>query len=330
VSDALTSLLASARTLPFEELVVRLEQRLGPAARVGGDAGSDRARIRFRHDPALCFHESDVVEARLVPEERGGLRVDVTTSFLGLTGAVSPLPPLWIEALARDDDGSAVEGALLDIFHDRILRLLYRGLRERDVTDLQGGHAFIETCSLLLGGLLPSHAERLTGLGRADLMRLAPLLVAGAPSAQRLALAVRTVLEDVLEGASVQVREWTGGYVRLEPAHRARLGHGMRLGGNTLLGARLAAPASAITLEIGPLCPLACARLGPGEALHVRLRAVIALFAPETVQVAVRLQPRSGSAARLGGTARPRLGRGTWLGRGARPAPLRFTFGEHA
>jgi predicted component of type VI protein secretion system len=113
--------LAEARRLPFVVLV-RWLQRLLHADAEGGARGTVHTRagttqpgghagpeaVRFRHDPSLGFHDADVVEATLVEPTDAPPFVQLTTSFCGLTGAASPLPPGLVEHLCRDDNDENV------------------------------------------------------------------------------------------------------------------------------------------------------------------------------------------------------------------------------
>ncbi len=323
-SPALEQVVAQAERLPFVVLVSWLERLLGGSAEVGGPGPFQDEPVRFRHEPSLAFHSADVAGARL---RRGGasrVHVELTTTFAGLTGAASPLPPLLLEGLARADDDDALERDFLDLFHHRFLGLLYRGLLKFDLPRgfaRQGPRRALDWL-LLLGGLAPANAERVSGLPRGQLFRLAPLLVSYPANAERLAVALRVVLEDVLGEAEVQVAEMRGGYVDIDPSARARLGVDLRLGLSSALGGRAPAPASEIGVLISPLTPEACASLSPGGERFPVLNAVVLLFTPESVRVVIELTPVGTLGARLG-RENARLGRHAWLG-GGRAVPVRF------
>jgi predicted component of type VI protein secretion system len=173
-----------------------------------------------------------------------------------------------------------------------------------------------------LAGILPERRQ-VTGLPTASLLRLSPLLIAHPKNAERLEIALRDVLRDILGGARVRVEQLTGGYARLDDASRCRLGVDARLGRNTTLGRRVRAPASRVRVALGPLPPAACARLSPGGDGEKKLVAVCELFAPAEIDVEVELLPTAALPARLGGQAPARLGR-SWLRSRRRAAPMRF------
>lgn len=326
MSDAaLERVLQRAERLPFVVLVGWLERLSHGKPALGGSGPYREEPVRFRHDPALGFHARDISSAERVEGPDGSAHVALQTTFAGLTGAASPLPALLLEGMARDDDDELLQREFLDLFHHRLLSLLYRGLLKFDLPrTMQGdGRAPALTWLLALGGLLPAHAERIAGLPQDVLMRLAPLLVTYPPNAERLAVAVRFAFEDLLEGAVVHVDQMRGGYVDIDPSSRARLGIDLRLGRSTTLGRRAPAPASAIVLQIAPLSPGACGRVAPGGDRYEELSALTLLLCPETVQLNVELTPSHTPPSRLR-TESAILGRNAWLGGRGRPLPVRF------
>ena len=116
-----------ARGIPFVTLVEHLERRLSTQP-VGATGLLRNELLRFRHDPELVFHTSDVASMRLGP----GGRIVLTSTFLGATGAVSPLATFFTEDILRDraQDGSSL-GAFYDLFHHRLLALAPRTPAER-------------------------------------------------------------------------------------------------------------------------------------------------------------------------------------------------------
>jgi type VI secretion system protein ImpH len=320
--------------LPFVVLVRWLERLFradatgaapGPVQRQAGSrAGSEP--VRFRHDPGFGFHSADIVEATLVEPADAPCYVELTTSFCGLTGAVSPLPPGLVEHLGRDDnDDNAVQRAFLDLFHHRLLGLFFRGLLKCDLArgSEPDGRGRTLDWVLLMAGLAPLHAERLTGLSRPQLLSLAPLLVTYPHNVERIAVALRFILHDVLGGAELHILQLRGTLAEIEPGSRVRLGIDLRLGQTSTLGQRAPAPSSELVVHIMPLPPEACARLRPGGDRFAELSAVAGLFCPETIRVSVELTPTNTPPARLGARG-ARLGRDAWLPDRGRPHPICF------
>lgn len=313
--DALSRVLEHAERLPFVVLVTWLQRLLTAQQPVGTDWPGRVESVRFCHDPDLRFHNADVVRAILVEPAAAPSFVQLTTTFAGLTGAASPLPPALIERLCRDDDDeSVVQREFLDLFHHRLLGLFYRGRIKFDLprSTSPTGRGRILDWVLLLSGFAPEHAERLTHLSRAQLLRLSPLLVCYPANGERIVVALRFVLADLLQGARVHIVELRGGFSAIEPSSRVRLGVDVRLGQTSTLGARAPSPAQQLTIQLGPLSADACARLCPGGDRHHEFAAVATLFSPETVRLEVELTPSTTPRTQLGATD-ALLGRATWL-----------------
>jgi type VI secretion system protein ImpH len=332
--SALERVLARAERLPFLVLVNLLDRLSGAPARVGGRGPFLAEAVRFRHDPSLVFHTRDVGRVMLVQEPDRPARVDIETTFLGLTGAVSPLPLFLTEELAHADEDGALQRDFLDLFHHRLLGLLYRGLMTYQHARSLAPDArdTVSSWILLLSGFDPEHAARRAGLEPGWLLRWAPLFTTYPRNAERLELALRDALGRALTGvefcsradpraSTIDVQCFAGRPVQLEDDERPRLGVGMRLGRDSVLGRHVPAPASRVRVSLGPLTAETCARLAPDGDLSETLSVVSRLFVPDQVEVEFELRPAAAPGARLGTNAR--LGR-AWLGSSTRATPLRF------
>ena len=130
----------------FIPLVALLERLLGGDVRIGADGPLVQEKLRFRHDHTLTFSTADVSLLRFEVDSGGaasweepgsahakdGIKAHITSTFLGLSGAVSPLPTYMAEEVAHDDDGTPVLRNFLDIFHHRFLSLIYRAVTRFD------------------------------------------------------------------------------------------------------------------------------------------------------------------------------------------------------
>jgi type VI secretion system protein ImpH len=116
---------ARARRIPFVTLVEHLERLVVGSVPVGARGPVADEIVRFSHDPSLVFHSSDIASMRVE-----GTRVALTTTFLGATGAVSPLASFFTEdVLHADSQDQNILAAFYDVFHHRLLSLLYRALQ---------------------------------------------------------------------------------------------------------------------------------------------------------------------------------------------------------
>lgn len=326
-ASVLERVLARAHRLPFVTLVFLLERLIGGKALIGGRGPFYDEPVRFRHDPSLIFHTQDVSSVKVVQEPGRQPYVDIETTFVGLTGATSPLPLFLTEELASQDDEGVLQREMLDLFHHRLIGLLYRGLMKFDYprSFAEGAKDDTSRRVLALGGMADiakdGAADR---LGGGFLMRFAPLLATYPANADRLEIAIRDALGHVLGGAPVRVTPLAGRWVLLEEEERPRLGRSLRLGRESVLGRRVPAPASRVRVCLGPLSPNACARLAVGGDQAGVLADVIRLMVPPSIDVEVELQPSIALGARLGRSGGARLGLNTWLSSNQRAAPLRF------
>jgi len=307
----------------FFQAVRLLQRRLPPGGtRVGREGPPAREAVRFLARLGLNFPASAV--HRLEPMDRADGPAAMTVNFLGLTGPSGVLPYVYTELLrARARAGESGPAAFLDLINHRLISLFYRAWEkhrvaldaERGEDDRFAGHVFA-----LMGLGLPSHRERHTFPDRV-LLKYAGFFA----QQRRPAVVLEGLLRDH-SGLPVEVVQFSGRWLTLDPADRSTLGG--RTGQNALgvslvLGARVWDEAGQIRLRLGPLSyaefrdhlpdgpgfrPLIeLARLFVGAGFNLDVQLVIK--AAEVPRC--RLSSRTGSGARLG--------RDAWM-LGRRPA----------
>lgn len=259
-----------------------------------------REQLRVEHDPSADFHPGDLADIRAAANGD----IILQTTFLGLTGTVSPLSGDLVEVARR----SPVVREILDVIHTRLLTLLHRGLTSIDYArSCRGDHSDPISQHLLaladrLGPALRSH-ERL---------RILPLLPNRVRTARGLAAALAAVFAAELGDATVEISEHVPRPTRLTP--RTSLGRTAAvLSASFVLGDAVRDPCGWFRVAIGPVAPVhAPGFMRTGPAL-VRLCAVIrALVEPGlNFEVAVRFAPGSANGFRLGVDFRP--GVDAWL-----------------
>ncbi len=318
----------------FVPLVSLLERLTSSAVRVGGDGPPTEEAIRFRHDPALVFSAGDVSQVKLVPrasawgEEQKGPRhiFEVVTTFLGLTGSASPLPSYMVEEVAQEDPDRAMRREFLDLFHHRLVSLLYRALT-RYALEAEATRAGDDVWSrrvLALAGLDTYERGPSVRLSVDQLLRLAPLLSTRARTARTLELALTDVLRNELGEAKVTVKQFVGSWVEVEPEQRMMLGRlNSHLGRSSMLGSRLFDRAGKFIIGISPLDGPTYHRLLPEGDLSPLVREVVALVVRDPLECAMELGVREDvlGAFQITKNNTARLGRNTYLGgrRGAVP-----------
>jgi type VI secretion system protein ImpH len=319
---AQTDRIAAARRAGFYPLMLLLERLEKDRAPVGTGSSPAEEGIRFRHDPALAFSPGDVqgLEVRKAPLdpdtlERGKDVYEITTTFLGLTGSSSPLPSYFGEELLQDEADRTRE--FLDIFHHRLLSLLYRALARYDVPNgwlTDGSDAWSRRLLSLLG----FDVEGKPRLPAWRLLRLAPLLNDGEVSAAALEVALTDVLAGDLEGQSaVRVEQFAGTWALLEPSEWTRLGKSRtRLGRDFLLGRRVFDRAGKFSIVVGPLTRASYLRFGEGSEAIRRIAGLVAAILPGTLEyeIVLGLERDAAPCLELSSRGRTRLGKDSWLG----------------
>lgn len=313
--------------LGFFQLVAYLERLTASGtARVGSAGPVNEEMIRFRHDPSLGFSSGDVssVTLRQVPvraEDPFSRRplFEVVTHFLGLTGSISPLPMYIAEEVAQEDPDHAVRREFLDLFHHRLLSLLYRieskyrvsGESNLDNTDQWSRRL------LALAGFDTYEGERTSKLPIRRLLRIVPLLASRARTAEKLEAALEDVLGEELEGARVRVEQFVGRWVDIDA--RLQLGRNNNsLGKNTVLGGKAYDRMGKVKIHIEPLPTTVYRRMLPGGDLLPQVREVVRLFLKDPLEYEFELGLTEGvtQTFNLSSTQSAQLGRDTWLGKG--------------
>jgi len=257
--------LRAAPKSTFFHIVALLERLSRDAKRVGGDGPASEEKIRFRHDFDLGFSAGDISRVEVQPLPRGPERsleapkpvFVVTTTFLGLTGTISPLPLYIAEEVLHEDDQNPVRRDFLDIFHHRLISLLYRVVSKYAPAREHLSHrpdAWMKR-ALFLTGLDPEIQTRGMKVHPSVLVRCAPLLAGRGRGPRVLALAMREALGDALEpDGKVEIKQFAGGWIEVDEQQRMALGLGNNeLGVEAILGSRAYDQSGRFSVQIGPL-----------------------------------------------------------------------------
>ena len=318
--------IAAARRAGFYPLMLLLERLEKDRSPVGTGGSPGEEGIRFKHDPALSFSSADVSQVevrtgRLDPDtlERGKDFYEVTTSFLGLTGSASPLPSYLGEELLQEEAERTRD--FLDIFHHRLLSLLFRALVRYDVANgwvSDGSDAWSRRLLSLVG----FDVERPSRLPPWRLLRLSPLLNDGEVTAPALEVAIADLLDDE---AGVKVEEFVGTWALLEPSDLTSLGRSRaQLGRDLLLGRSVFDRAGKFRIVIGPLTRASYLRFGEGSEALRRIASLVAAVLPGTLEyeVVLWLEREAAPCLELSSLGRTRLGKDSWLGGQRREARI--------
>ena len=323
ISEALAE---AAPRASFFPLVAFLERLTAGAQPLGGEGPASEEGVRFRHDPAMIFSAGDVArvklrEERVRPGDPGSpvrQLFEVTTTFLGLTGAVTPLPLYVAEEIAKEaEEENAIRRDFLDVFHHRMLSLLFRIRSRYDLGSgfTAGGEDRWSRRILALGGV-PKVPEG-SRVPAWRLLRLSPLLAGRARTALGLEAFLSDVLEDELHGGKVEIRQFAGAWADLDIGQRFQLGRANhQLGKSSALGTRVYFRAGSFTIRLGPLDEQTYRRFLPDGDLCPVVGEAVQTYLPDPLEYALELVlgKEAGVGFRLARSGGGRLGRDTWLG----------------
>ena len=312
------ALVKAAPTASFVELVHAIERTHSGGAIVGGAGPAAEEPVRFRHDPSLSFPSGDVSHATTSPSASSTDQIALTATFLGLTGSASPLPSYLAEEVLQEDPEQPVQRDFLDLFHHRLLGLLYRGLigQRYPETFRSGGTDELSARFLCLAGVDQLASEQASLLPRPLLLRLSALLSIHRPTVEALTKALQIAFDDLLEGGRVGVEPLAGGQVLIAGSQQMRLGVNSRLqrAGGMPLGTRVLCASSKLRVHMGPLSRASYDKLRTPTQLEL-LRNLVAVFSQQAIdcELVVGLRADATCVWRLGTGAPAEVGRNTWL-----------------
>jgi type VI secretion system protein ImpH len=310
---------ADARRYAFFRLVYLLERVHAKAPAVGQLGPPTDERIRLRADTALIFSSSDVTALAQVKYPDEIERTRVTSAFMGLYGAVSPLPTHYVEQLAQGEyqGGPQPVREFLDVFHHRLLSLLYRTWTKYRFAMMyrkRGVDPFTRrmVCAVGLDGFRAAEGT----IDRFLMLRYAPLLASKSRSARGL----EVVLSEMFGSMGVRIEQFVGHWLKLEKPLRNQLGvSNHQLGESLTIGRYVYDGNGRFTVVLGPLGYDEYLSFLPGGHQRPVLRSVIATFTRGQQDVMLELHVKTDEAPRfqLGSEKAASLQRTAWLGGGS-------------
>lgn len=256
-----------------------------------------------------------------------------------LGGPDGPLPGAWQEwlqdRLRRKDSAAA---AFLDIFHHRLLALLYHAQRKyRSAEPLpatleRSTDVVLRALTGLVWPISGVTADVATASARSSSASL-PIRVllarAGLFANRRRSLAGFDVIALHHFGVPVRSTPFAGGWRTLPASSRTAIGgagRNRRIGVDAVAGTRIWDEHRGIRVRIGPLGREQYEAFLPGAHAHAALNALAAVWFGAELQVHLELQLSAGELPRprLSRAAPQRLGWTAWVGASA-TAPARLT-----
>ena len=314
-ADARQSTVAVAETLKdrvpqfaFLQAMWLLHRAYPGAVQPGHQGPAAEELVRLRPSASLAFPPGDL---EIFEERPDRPPFRLTTTFMGLYGAHSPLPSFYAEDIAKRcvDDDDHIQRAFLDVFNHRILTLLYRGvlkyrghlLFEPDAKDEFSWRLFA------VAGLSAEGVAASAGVPAQRLLRFAGLL----SQKPRSAAALRAILSTWFGGLRVAIAQCNPRWVYLGGQLRSALGRqSCRLGDDATIGARVRDWTGKFRLRIGPVDFDTYRSFLPGSENLRTLNSLVRATSGDALEHDVELIIREEDTPRLGVT----LGRMGHLG----------------
>jgi type VI secretion system protein ImpH len=307
-----------ARRFNFYRLLYLLERMYPDAPRIGHTGPARAERIRLRGEPSLTFASSDITELQRRKFPDGEERLEIGAAFLGLYGAVSPLPPYFVERIALSvyQGGPQPVRELLDVIHHRIFALVYRAwskYRHSVGYMRRGKDKFTRRmfCAVGIDGMTDPDLE----LDPFYFLRFAPLLANKSRSARGL----QVVLDELLGGIDVNIEQFVGCWTLIEKPLRNKLGvANHQLGESLVIGRYVFDGSGRYTIKLGPLEYDDYLSFLPGGHRRPFLQSVVNTFTPGIHDVMLELHVDLEAAPKfqLGSPRSSTLARTAWLGGG--------------
>jgi type VI secretion system protein ImpH len=287
-----------------------LEAAYPEAPRIGDARRPREDMVRHGQEAELKFPPSTLVDFTPAKGKKPGR---MTNRFFGLFGPNGPLP-LHLTEYARERMRNFRDPTLVrfaDMLTHRMTTLFYRAWRagqpapsfDRDKSD------GIEHKVAAIAGYHGAHLR-----GKDDLPDLAKRHFAGLLSqGPKNAEGLRSMIQAFF-GAHVEVEEFVGCWLELEPDDRWQMGGMAQLGRTASIGDRVWTRSAKFRLRIGPLGYADFVRLLPGGPSLARLRAIVRNYVGDVLDWDVNLVLRAQEMPepKLGETVR--LGQTSWIG----------------
>lgn len=293
--------------------LLQIVERTNPGAAPIGDVGPARNEpVRLRPWMSLSFPPGDIDSATWREDATSPHgRLLITTTFLGLYGCDSPLPPHYTESLISDTDDDRRVRDFLDLFHHRLQSLLFRvwmKYRYHVVFHPQGR----DPVSLIVRGLLgigtPHLDEQIRG-NPVQLFRYTGLMVQRPRSAGGLA----GILRDHFGGLPVSVEQCVGKWIAIDRSQQNRLGMAnCALGESLLLGERIYDVTGKFRVKIGPVDRETFFRFLPGEPATAALAEIARFYCTDPLDFDTEVTLRGEEVPELPLGEHGKLGRLGW------------------
>lgn len=266
-------------------------------------------KVRFGQEAELQFPPSSI---RSFTEPAGSKPGRLINRFFGLFGPNGPLP-LHLTEFARDRQRNHRDATLVEFANmltHRMTTLFYRAWASGQpaVSYRDGNDHIAQKVASVAGfnGAELKKRDHFSDLGR---LHFAGLLAQGPKNPDGL----KSILSAFFE-APVQIIEFVGSWLELEPGDRWAIGAPAGLGQSTSIGTRVWSRSSKFCIRVGPLSLEDYNRLLPGGASLLRMKSIVRSYVGDALDWDVNLVLKADAvpSARLGGDTA--LGHTSWIG----------------
>jgi type VI secretion system protein ImpH len=282
--DALIqTFLRNKRDFSFFQLVHLIESYFTKSVPLGYSGPAEGEKVRFCHTPSLSFPSADVEKIEKLNEN-----YVITTSFLGVIGIVSPLPNFYCEEVLWNDENEDIVKKFLDIFHHRLICLLYRTWSKYRyyIRYKKGAHDTISQHVFSLFGFGTAHLFDSMQLPPVNLLRYAGLFLQKPGSASGL----ENILTDYLDGIKVTITQCVGRWLTISENQKVVLGNSNCLLGESFsIGERVYDTSGKFRITIGPMGFKKFSGLLPNRQKHTELVELIRLYLTNTLDFDIEL-----------------------------------------
>lgn len=285
-------LFEECRSIQFFQAVRLLEKLHPDRDSVGSFGRPENEALRIGVNPSLAFPTSEIHSL----EASEGGRARMTVNFFGLTGPQGVLPHHYTQLVAEGRRaGDEAVGDFLDLFHHRILSLLYRAWKKHRFTVAfeESAEDPLTTHLLdLVGRGVGSTRDRLAVDDR-TLARYAGLFRAHGRSAE----ALEALVEDFFR-VPAEVVQFVGAWYSISRSDQCALGEGREGGGPSLssqlgvgsmVGDEVWDEQARVRIRLGPMSRERFDEFLPGRTAHRELSALVTEFSDGSLDFEAQL-----------------------------------------
>ena len=284
-----------------------IEAAFPDSARIGEARRPREDEVRFGQEADLRFPPSAIATYEPPKGKKPGRMIN---RFFGLFGPNGPLPLHLTEyanhRIRHHRDPTLV--AFADMLTHRMTTLFYRAWRSGEPAPSfdRGENDSFERKVASIGGFHTDNMRNKDAMPDLAKRHFAGLMAQGPKNAEGL----QSILQAFFS-AKVEVIEFVGCWLELEPGDRWQMGMPAQLGRTTSVGERVWTRSAKFRLRIGPLSYEDYQRLLPGTGSLERLRAIVRNYVGDALDWDLNLvlraedvpQPKLGETVRLGQTS---------------------------